>query len=188
MLPAIFGQSLRGKAGNQLTRLWMPGDVLRPRRSWLGILLTETKGMALVETAMVMPFLAVVVMGTVDAARYGAAKMKIQQAVNRGLEMSWMGWASGQDLATSDIQAQAAAQANVSTSSVAVTKTLECGGTATTWTTSTTACGSAETARYTQIQISTTFTPSFALGSLARMLGNSEGVVPISATGVLRIQ
>ena len=28
----------------------------------------------------------------------------------------------------------------------------------------------------------------FALSSLARVLGNSDGVVPISATGVLRIQ
>ncbi|HKY81860.1 MAG TPA: hypothetical protein VJM09_10375, partial [Sphingobium sp.] len=83
-------------------------------------------------------------------------------------------------------QAQAAAQANVPTSSVTVTQTLECGGTATSWSTS--SCASGETARYTQIQISTNFTPSFALGALARMLGNSNGVVPISATGVLRIQ
>ena len=145
-------------------------------------LLGETKGIALVETALVAPFLAVIIMGTVDTARYGAAKMKIQQAVNRGLEMSWMG---GKDIAATDIQAQAAEQAGVATSAVTITQTLECGGTATSWSNT---CSSGETARYTQIQISTTFTPSFALSSLARVLGNSNGVVPISATGVLRIQ
>ena len=184
MLTAIFGPLLRGRAGDRLTRL-RALDVRPSIRARIGALIAETKGVALVETAMVAPFLAVIIMGTVDAARYGAAKMKIQQAVNRGLEMSWMG---GPTLAASDIQAQAAAQASVPTSSVTVTQTLECGGTATTWTTDSDPCASGETARYTQIQISTTFTPSFALGSLAKMLGNSDGVVPISVTGVLRIQ
>lgn len=181
MLTAIFGPLLRGRAGDRLTRLRAP-DVRPSIRARIGALIAETKGVALVETAMVAPFLAVIIMGTVDAARYGAAKMKIQQAVNRGLEMSWMG---GKDIAATDIQAQAAAQANVPTSSVTVTQTLECGGTVTSWSST---CASGETARYTQIQISTTFTPSFALSSLAKMLGNSNGVVPISVTGVLRIQ
>lgn len=156
---------------------------LGARKVSLVALIGETAGVALVETALIAPFLALVVMGTVDTARYGAAKMKLQQAVNRGLEMSWMG---GKATPVSDIQAQAAAQADLSTSSVTITQTLECGGTATTWTS--TDCASGETARYTQIQISTNFTPSFALGSLAKMLGNANGVVPISATGVIRIQ
>lgn len=184
MLPAISNILLRHKPESHLC-LRLPGDSTPACLGSLRRLLRETKGIALVETAIVAPFLAVIIMGTVDTARYGAAKMKIQQAVNRGLEMSWMGWAGGQDLATSDIQAQAAAQADVATSAVTVTRTLECGGTATSWGST---CSTGEAARYTQIQISTTFTPSFALGSLARMLGNSNGVVPISATGVLRIQ
>ncbi|HWV12196.1 MAG TPA: TadE/TadG family type IV pilus assembly protein [Sphingobium sp.] len=156
---------------------------LEPVRSLLRRLRIDRSGIALVETALVTPFLIVIVMGTADLARFGAAKMKIQQAVNRGLEMSWMG---GTDVAVTDIQTQAAAQADVPTSAVTVTQTLECGGTVTSW--STTSCASGETARYTQIQISTTFTPSFAVGSLAKMLGDANGNVPISATGVLRIQ
>ena len=183
MLPAIIGRLLRDKAGKRPACVRAKGDIAPPLRPLLGALIAETKGVALVETALIAPFLAVIIIGTVDTARYGAAKMKIQQAVNRGLEMSWMG---GPSLAATDIQAQAATQADVPTSSVTVTQTLECGGTATSWSTET--CASGETARYTQIQISTTFTPSFALGSLARMLGNANGVVPISATGVLRIQ
>ncbi|HKY81069.1 MAG TPA: TadE family protein, partial [Sphingobium sp.] len=87
MLPAIFNRLLRDKAG-QLTRLRTQGDARSSLPVWLGDLIAETKGVALVETALVAPFLAIIIMGTVDTARYGAAKMQIQQAVNRGLEMS----------------------------------------------------------------------------------------------------
>lgn len=179
----VFGQMISGDAKSDSPCVPAFDAGLTPVRSVLDRLRIDKSGIALVETALVAPFLAIIIMGTTDAARYGAAKMKIQQAVNRGLEMSWMG---GTDVSATDIQAQAAAQADVPTSAVTVTQTLECGGTATSW--STTSCASGETARYTQIQISTTFTPSFALGSLAKVLGNSNGVVPISATGVLRIQ
>ncbi|HYV87977.1 MAG TPA: TadE/TadG family type IV pilus assembly protein [Candidatus Polarisedimenticolia bacterium] len=158
-------------------------EIKRPLDTLLGALIAETKGVALVETALVTPFLAVVIMGTVDTARYAAAKLEVQQGVNRGLEMSWMG---GPTLAATDIQTQAAAQAGVATSAVTVTQTLECSGTATSWSASCTS--GQETARYTQIQISTTFTPTFVLGSLARMLGNLAGDVPVSATGAIRIQ
>ena len=159
---------------------------LKARRSLghlLGALIAESKGVALVETALVTPFLAAVIMGTIDTARYGAANLGIQQAVNRGLEMSWMG---GPTLSATDIQTQAALQANVPTSSVTVTQTLECAGTSTSW--SSTCTTGQETARYTQIQISTTFKPSFVLGFLARLYGNSNGDVPIAVTGAMRIQ
>lgn len=181
MLHAISGRLLRSQPGSR-RRFQRAGDTALSPRRLFATLFSDANGVALVETAMVAPFLALTIMGTVDIARYGAAKMKIQQAVNRGLEMSWMG---GKDIAVSDIQAQAAAQANVDAAGVTVTQTLECGGTATSWSST---CASGETARYTQIQISTTFTPSFALSPLTRTLGNSNGVVPISVTGVLRIQ
>lgn len=158
-------------------------ETTRSLGNLLSALIAETKGVALVEAAVVTPFLATVIMGTVDTARYGASKLKVQQAVNRGLEMSWMG---GPSLAATDIQTQAALQANLSTSAVTVTQTLECSGTATSWSASCTT--GQETARYTQIQISTTFTPTFVLGSLAKLLGNADGVIPVSATGVIRIQ
>ncbi len=183
MRPFMFGKAIRSGAMDD-SRCVRTVDVVRTStRAALNRLRIDKYGVALVETALVAPVLVMIIMGTMDAARYGAAKMKVQQAVNRGLEISWMG---GPDVATSDIQAQAAAQADVPTSAVTVTQTLECGGTVTSWNTA--SCSSGETARYTQIQISTTFTPSFAGGALAKMFGNSDGVVPISATGVLRIQ
>jgi Flp pilus assembly protein TadG len=157
-------------------------EIMRPLGSLPRALAAEARGVALVETAIVTPFIAAVIMGTVDTARYGAAKLEIQQAVNRGLEMSWMG---GPSLSATEIQTQAAAQADLPASAVTVTQTLECSGTVTSWSAS---CATGETARYTQIQISTTFTPTFVLGSLAKLLGNSNGDIPISATGVIRIQ
>ncbi|HKT76416.1 MAG TPA: TadE/TadG family type IV pilus assembly protein [Sphingobium sp.] len=182
MLPAIFGRGT-GKPGRQPAGFRASSRIAPRARAFAGALIGEVRGVAFVETALIAPFLAMAIMGTVDTARYAAAKMAIQQAVNRGLEMSMMG---GPTTAASDIQSQAAAQAGVATSAVTVTQTLECSGTSTSW--SSTCTSAQETARYTQIQISTTFTPSFALGMLAKTLGNANGVVPISATGVLRIQ
>jgi len=149
----------------------------------LAALIADVRGVAVVETALVMPFLAAVVMGVVDTARFGANQLMIQQAVNRGLEMSTMG---GPSLAATNIQSQAASQAGLPTSAVTVTQTLECSGIATSWNSSCTS--GQETARYTRIDISTTFTPTFVVGVLAKLWGNSNGDVPISATGAIRIQ
>jgi len=155
----------------------------RPVSGLLSALVVETRGVAVVEAAIVMPVLAIVIMGTVDVARFGASMLTAQQAVNRGLEMSAM---AGPSLASSSIQSETAAQANVSASAVTVTQTLECSGITTSWSSSCTS--GQETARYTQIAISTTFTPTFVLGSFAQLWGNANGVVPISTTGAIRIQ
>jgi Flp pilus assembly protein TadG len=136
-----------------------PGNLLRAMGA-------ATDGVAVVETALIAPVLAIVIVGVIDTAGYGAAKLESQQAVNRGLET--------------------ATQAGVSTSQVTVTQTLECSGTTTSWSSS---CATGqETARYIQIQISTTYTPLFALGSLAKLYGNSDGIIPISTSQVIRIQ
>jgi Flp pilus assembly protein TadG len=152
------------------------------RRALRGIV-TSCDGVALTEAAIVTPFLIVIIIGTVDTARYGTARLQIQQAINRGLELSSMG---GPSLASTDIQAQVALQANVPTSAITVTRTLECAGVATTW--SGTCTSGQETARYTRIDIATTFTPTFVFGSFARAFGNADAVVPVSVTGAIRIQ
>jgi Flp pilus assembly protein TadG len=155
------------------------GPVLRLFRA----VLASDRAVSAVETALVAPFLAVTIMGTVDVARYAAARIELQQAVNRGLEMSMMG---GTTYSSTSIQSEAATQANVATSAVTITQSLTCAGTATTWSLSCTS--TQETARYTSITVTKDFTPSFALGSLARMYGNSSGVIALSQTGVVRIQ
>lgn len=133
--------------------------------------------------ALVAPFLILLITGIVDLAMYGAALLKAQQAVNRGLEMSMMG---GTAVDIPDIQSQAAMQAGVSTNDVLVTPTLECSGAAATWGS---ACAAGqETAAYTQITIPTTYHPLLAFGTTAWMQTDANGDIPISVTGVIRIQ
>jgi len=155
------------------------GPVLRLLRT----LWASERAVSAVETALVAPFLAITIMGTVDVARYAAAKIALQQAVNRGLEMSSMG---GTTYSSTSIQSEAATQAGVATSDVTVAQTQTCAGTTATWGTSCTS--GQEIAKYTSITITKNFTCSFALGSLARMYGNSSGVISLSTTGVIRLQ
>lgn len=167
---------------DQLPRFKVTSNT-RPLGRLFAALGAESRGVAVVETALVMPFLAAVIMGVVDTARFASSQLIIQQAVNRGLEMSVM---AGPSLAASNIQSQAAAQANLPTSAVSVTQTLECSGVATSWSASCTT--GQETARYTRIEVGTTFTPTFVGGVLAKLWGNANGDVSISAAGAIRIQ
>lgn len=146
-------------------------------------LVIATDGAALVEMALIAPLMAAVMMGTVDTAQYFASGLNVQQAVNRSLEMSLMG---GPTVAVSDIQAQAADQAGVDVSAVTVTQTLKCSGAVTAW--ALTCASGQETARYTQVSVWKTFTPSFVLNSLTQMYKSSNGDIPISVTGTVRIQ
>jgi Flp pilus assembly protein TadG len=146
-------------------------------------LLGDREGVALVEMAVAAPMLALLITGITDVSMYAAKLLKAQQAVNRGLEMSMMG---GPGISTTDIQTQAAAQAEVPIGNVTVTQTLECSGVGTIWSAS---CVSGqETARYTKIQLTTEYRPSLVLGSLAWMKTDGNGNIPISATGVIRVQ
>lgn len=155
------------------------GPVLRLFRAFLA----SERAVSAVETALVAPFLAVTIMGTVDVARYAAAKIALQQAVNRGLEMSSMG---GTTYSSTSIQSETATQAGVSTSAVTVAQSQTCAGVTATWGASCTT--GQETAKYTSVTVTKSFTPSFALGSLARMYGNSSGIITLSTTGVIRLQ
>lgn len=141
------------------------------------------QGLALIETAVTAPFLILLILGIVDMALYGTTLLKAQQAVNRGLEMSLM---AGPSLAKTEIQDQAAAQAEVAAGNVVVTQTLECAGVATDWALDCSA--GQETERYTQIDLSTTYTPTFALSPSTWMETDDNGSVPISVTGVIRVQ
>lgn len=143
----------------------------------------DKRAVAIIEMALTAPFLALLIVGLVDTSRYAAAKLKAQQAVNRGLELSMMG---GGSVPSSEIQQQAAAQAGVALNEVTVTKFLECSGTTTDWSLS---CSSEqESARFTRIQIATGFEPIFAYSSMTKFFFNSDGRIVISVAGVIRIQ
>lgn len=142
----------------------------------------SNSGAAAIETAIVAPFLAVVMMGTVDIAQYGAAKLEVQQAINRGLEMAMMG---GPDTSTTAIQSDVATEAGVATANVNVTQTQTCNGASATWGSS---CSSGQELRkFITITVTQNFRPSFVMGVLADRVDGSNRI-NISATGVIRVQ
>jgi Flp pilus assembly protein TadG len=136
-----------------------------------------------VEVALVAPFLALLIVNTVDSAIFAARKLQIQQGVNRGLEISMIG---GKSTATSTIQSETATEAGVSTSAVTITQLLECDGLTTTWSSSCTT--GQETSRFITVSVTTTHTPLFSLGLLTQTLGDSNGDIPIATSGTIRVQ
>jgi len=154
----------------------------RPHYRSLKELSASKQGVALVELALIAPFLILLITGIVDLALYGATLLKAQQAVNRGLEMSMMG---GTSVDMDAIKIQVEAQAGSPATATPI-PTQECAGVAATWGSS---CATGqETAKYTQIQLSTTYHPLLAFGTTAWMQTNANGDIPISVTGVIRIQ
>jgi Flp pilus assembly protein TadG len=141
----------------------------------------STSGTAVIETAIVATCLSIIIMGTVDLARYGAALLKTQQAVNRGLEMVMI---NGPGTSTSTVQSDVATQAGVATSAVTVTQTQTCAGTAATY--GSTCTTGQEARKYYTINVATSFTPTFALGAVARRIA-PNGSIPISTTGEIRV-
>jgi hypothetical protein len=83
----------------------------------------DLQGTSTVELGMLAPFLALLILGTVDASRAASEKMRLQQAAARTIEMA-SGGGSGAD--PSVLAAEAAAAANVPANSVVVDRWLEC--------------------------------------------------------------
>jgi Flp pilus assembly protein TadG len=154
---------------------------MRRLRSLLHDLAHSTRGTAVIETAVVASFLSIVIMGTVDVARYGSALLNVQQGVNRGLEMAMMG---GPSTPTATIQSEVATQAGVSTSNVTVTQSQTCAGTTATYGTSCTS--GQESRKFYTITATSSFTPTFVGGVLARRFA-TNGSIAISTTGVIRV-
>lgn len=153
---------------------------MRRLRSLLHDLAHCTRGTAVIETAVVATFLSIVIMGTVDVARYGSALVGAQQAVNRGLEIAMMG---GPDTPTTTVQSEVATQASVPTGNVTVTQSQTCAGTTQTWGTS---CSSGELRKFYTVTVTNSFTPTFVGGVVARRLA-TNGSIAISTTGVIRV-
>ena len=157
------------------------GVTMRRFRAVIQDLARSTRGTAVIETAVVATCLSILIMGTVDVTRYGAAILNVQQGINRGLEMAMMG---GPSTPTTTIQSEVASQAGVSTSAVTVTQSQTCAGTAPAGGYGSSCTTGQETRKFYTIRVQTTFTPTFALSALARSRGTS---ISIDRTGVIRI-
>ena len=158
--------------------------LLRARRRLAGLRADE-RGASLVEFALFIPILAMMVMGISDFAMGYSAKLRVEAAAYRSLEKAAMGTAT-QDFSYMRTEAANSDGAGgIETSEVTVDTWLECNRVRSTAGFNSTCAEGQDTARYVSVTVTDTYTPSFNYGPL---LGNSSGVVPLSATAALRLQ
>ena len=124
----------------------------------------DERGTSLIETALIAPMLAAMIVGMVDLSRGYAAKLKLEQAAQRTIEkIQRHGYNVDGKTTDADLKTDAAAAAGVSSGDVTVTKTLRC-GTAQTVTSWTGSCTEGQPfARYVQVSVQGSYTPLFAL-------------------------
>jgi Flp pilus assembly protein TadG len=119
----------------------------------------DCRGVSIVETAIFLPVMLMLMAGASDMAMAVWTKMETQQAADRAMEYATV--AGLEKLSTTDIQAEAATAAHVSTGNVAVTKWLECDGA--TQGTFDTGCADGQIiGRYVSVRISNSYTPMLA--------------------------
>lgn len=144
----------------------------------------DERGASMVEFALFLPVLAVMVAGITDVAMGYSSKLNMEAAAYRALEKVVLR-TSQSDF--SALRAEAAAEAGVPQSAVTVDTWLECDRVRQTDVNGACASG-AETARYVEVEIDTSYTPHFDFGPLASAFGGENGTVPISSAAAVRIQ
>jgi len=146
----------------------------------LRALLAGCAGISSVETALVLPMLAVMVAGMSDVAMGVSAKLKLQQAAARTTEMAT---AAGVDSTAFDgLQGEAATSAGVPTANVTVDKWLECAGVR--QANFDDSCSSGQqVARFVAISISSSYRPMFPLLGAA----NANGIA-LNGYSSVRVQ
>jgi Flp pilus assembly protein TadG len=143
-------------------------------------LVRHEKGQAIMEAAIVLPFLFALVAGVVDVAQAYAQKIKVQQAATRSIELATAGGYN-----SSLLQADAAQAAGVPTSQVATDNWLECAGVRQANTS--VICSTGQfSATYVSINVSGSYRPIFAFA--LKYLGvSSNGTLPLSGYAEVRI-
>jgi Flp pilus assembly protein TadG len=154
------------------------------RMAPLGSLSRDSRGASVIEFGLFAPILAVMVMGISDVAMGYSAKLQVEQAVYRALEKVAVGTVQSDYQYLRNEAAAADGSGGIQASNVTVENWLECNRVR--QTTFTALCPTGQdTARYVSVSVSWSYTPQFSYGPL---VGNSSGVVPISASASLRIQ
>ena len=152
----------------------------------------DKRGAAVIELALVAPFLAAFVVGMTDISRAYATKLRLAQAAQRAIESIQVNGKNTNNYTTLSAEASAAATAaGYSGSTVVVNYALECNGAVTSSNATgagiTTTCQSGQTyARYVTVTISTLYTPMFATSYFPG--ANAQGRVAVSGYAGLRVQ
>jgi Flp pilus assembly protein TadG len=149
------------------------------------LLAQDESGASIIEMALLLPFLASMVVGVADISRAYSAKLKLEQAAYRSIEKVQQYRDTSSTFSTISAEATTAAVAAGFTSpSVAVDYFLECDGTR--QATYNTTCGTATPNRWITVDISGTFTPMFASSKWPG--SNADGTYTLHGKAGLRTQ
>jgi Flp pilus assembly protein TadG len=152
--------------------------------SRLRSLARDERGNSLIEMAFVAPLLAALVVGSVDISRGVSAKLQVEQAAQRSIELVQRSEYKTSDKATYEADARAAAGTG---STATLTAWLECNGNGVHLNIDTGACAATEAmAKYVQMSVQKPFTPLFGTRFFAA--ANSNGTVTVHATAGIRVR
>lgn len=149
----------------------------------------DDRGASIIELALIAPFFATMLVGTVDLSRGFSEKLQLTQAAQRSIEKIMQ--TSFETTAVDSLKAEAAATAGVDVSAVTVDYWLQCNGVRQTGADKDVAyngvCPSGQDyARYLQVNISKIYTPMF---SRVRFSGaNSDGTYTLHGKAGIRVQ
>ena len=144
----------------------------------------DERGTSVVELALLMPVLSSMLIGMVDISRAYSAKLQLEQAAQRSIEMvqEYRTTYTTSDTYTT-LKNEAAAAANVNVSAVTIDYWLECNGTR--QTTYDMECNPGQTeTRYVTLSIQKMFTPMF--GSRFFPGANANGTYTLTGRAGLR--
>lgn len=152
-------------------------------RTFLNRFGSDQQGTAVVELAVAAPILAILIMGVTDAGNAFSRKLELEQAAQRAIEKQMQ--TTGDDTPEGTIKSEAAAQAGVDVSNVAVEYTRLCDGVAKT--TYTELCGTTQvTSLYFSVTVTDSYRPMFSGLSLGTK--QSDGTYLIRAKAGMRTQ
>lgn len=151
------------------------------------------RGLSAVEFGLAAPFLAFIIVGMTDMTRAYSMKLRLEQAAQRAIEkVQAQGKNTNNYNGLSAIATTEATNAGFTGSSVDVSYSLECNGTASTSNTTTgnainSVCTTGQTyARYVTVTITNTYTPMFTLRFFPRH--NTNGSVTVTGYAGIRVQ
>ena len=153
----------------------------------------DERGASLIEMAMLAPLLATLTIGMVDISRGYSEKLFLEQAAQRAVERAMQGMQGDESTDIFEqLQAEAAATADVEPEAVTVRYWLECNGVDQNTSPETMAADYEEVcpdgeyySRHLSVRIEKTFTPLFA----TKWLGsNDDGTFNIAGEAGIRVQ
>jgi hypothetical protein len=154
-----------------------PSASLRRCAGSLCELLRDRRGTSLIEFGVAAPVLLIFLIGISDLGRGLSERYRLQQVVNRSLEMAQ----ANSNLGFSDLEAQAEAAAGIG-SDATIVQWLECGGSTRDWDDF---CPNGEPARFVKMTLTRGFSPLF--GTVGYPSVQPDGTVRLTVHATLRV-